>query len=283
MKITIDTFKDLVDFDKHKALVTDKLKLIGDEYDLLNPWPLLEFFNNYTSWNGYFVGGVAALCAKITKARGCFIDRDMPLRSAADRSNYVASFIFDAARDEYDDHVTANRDPHRSLAQAFLLGLCNNISNAKPDFDDLNFMFKESEWLTTLNSMVIESYAGSSRFTTTKDIFIGMGYHAGSEILADAEFTLVDSFFRNRLPDLHKRMEGSTAELADSVHNCYSWISIHSGDGNAVEQDHFNLALSAIENGLRFSPPEEQAQRLEWVKKGFNLFAENHHTFFSLS
>ena len=56
--------------------------------------------------------------------KNLFQDPSVPA-IVADRSNYVASFVFDAARDEYDDHIQAHRDTHRCLGQATIMGMAD--------------------------------------------------------------------------------------------------------------------------------------------------------------
>ena len=97
----------------------------------------MRFFTQYAGWNGHFANGVAALASLIGDNQGHFQEPGFA-RAVADRSNYVASFIFDAARDEYDDHINPMRDTHRCMAQASLIsiadfyGLGNEVLN-EPD------------------------------------------------------------------------------------------------------------------------------------------------------
>ena len=86
------------------------------------PEKLLSFVHRYISWNGYFGSGVATLAGKVGRSRSVFIDPNEPLKAVADRSVLVASYVFDAARDEFNDKSTPWRDTHRCLAQAFLKG-----------------------------------------------------------------------------------------------------------------------------------------------------------------
>jgi hypothetical protein len=84
---------------------------------------VLRFVGRYAAWNGLFGAGVAALAGKIGHSRRLFLERAEPISALADRSVPVASYFFDAARDEFDDRDTAHRDTHRCLAQALLKGI----------------------------------------------------------------------------------------------------------------------------------------------------------------
>ena len=95
------------DFAASQALVLDTLQ------DSMTSLPnMIRFLGRYTSWNGFFGSGVATLAGKIGRSRQVFLDPEQPLRALADRSVFVASFFFDAARDEFDDRDTTHRDTH---------------------------------------------------------------------------------------------------------------------------------------------------------------------------
>jgi len=276
-------FKALVDFKAHEDMVANKLKSIGDAYDTYNRIPLLQFFSNYVSWNGYFAGGVANLSASITKQRDLFRDKKEKLDLAADRSNYIASFFFDAARVEYDE-----KHCHRSLAQAFLISLCQH-TGPRFDLDDeeyikLNKILEESDNVAGLNKRVLTGY-GDYPHKTEFDLFHSMGYHAGSEILADAEFSIIDTFFKERYPELRKKLLGTQVKKSEAgSHPSYAWIAVHSGHGDAVEQDHFEAAVRGVHKAIEFVNQDiiDEANAEEAVKQGFKLFAEQHKAFFSL-
>src|SRR5688572_20616291 len=86
-----------------------------------DPRRLCRFLARYASWNAVFGSGVSALSAKIGRSRSLFLEPGFAL-PIADRSVLVASYFFDAARDEFDDRDTKHRDTHRCLAQATLWG-----------------------------------------------------------------------------------------------------------------------------------------------------------------
>jgi hypothetical protein len=273
--ITEAHLREIVDIDEDKLLIRHALSDVlasGDREQLV------RFFARYISWNGFFGAGVATLAGKIARARRLFTDPAEPFLPAADRSVLVASYFFDAARDEFDDHESTERDPHRDLAQAFLKGL---IALALPDADAQrrNALTADPMWLTALNGAVATGY-GAYGADDLPTLFRGMGYHLGSEILADQEFSIIDQIMTSMDGELVRQLQATTVSIGPEKHNAYVWIKIHSGTGGAAEADHFawatqgvNLALGYVDEALR-EDLRRQAER------GFLSFAHDQREFF---
>ena len=121
--VELSDLQRLCDFASREALVRDKLREA-----FADPVRRVRFLGRYTSWNGFFGSGVATLSGKIGRCRGLLLAPAQPIKSLADRSVYVASFFFDAARDEFDDRDTVHRDTHRCLAQSTLKGLIDDAT-----------------------------------------------------------------------------------------------------------------------------------------------------------
>jgi hypothetical protein len=242
------------------------------------PLRLATFFARYTSWNGFFGPGVASLAGKIGRARRLFIDPNEPLAAAADRSMLVASFFFDAARDEFDDHGTAERDPHRSLAQAFLKGL---FQFALPNASvvQLSAMAADPVWLTALNNEVAGGY-GAYRPDDLPSLFRAMGYHLGSELLADQEFSIIDATLRAQMADLVAHLTRAKVQIGPQSHNAYRWISVHSAQGCAAEAEHFEWASKGVNVAFEYVPPELHRDLQRQVERGFVAFAHDQREFF---
>jgi hypothetical protein len=272
MNLTPEYFQSLVNFQAANQLVRNR---IGS---LKNSASLLRFFVGYTSWNGHFANGVTILTSLIGRNRGLFVEQGLP-RALADRSNFVASYFFDAVRDEYDDHINPKRDSHRCLAQATLMGMAEILGTGTAILEE-----EESSELRQLNAEVLDGYTGGpvSKQGVVAQIFFGMGYHLGSELLADREFSIIDETLRENHNDLVQQLMRKTVYIAGTEHRCYAWIGVHSGHGGGVEADHFDYAVQGVKQGLKYLPPNQHAQALEALKLGFLAFAANHHTFFNL-
>ncbi|MEO8672991.1 MAG: hypothetical protein ABI411_16865 [Tahibacter sp.] len=267
----------LVDFAAQEAKVREALaSALGD------PLKRVRFLGRYTSWNGFFGSGVAALSGKIGRARRLFLDPDQPLHALADRSVFVASFFFDAARDEFDDRDTVHRDTHRCLAQSMLKGLIDHDARSTPELADtnrLNALIDEPEWLLLLNEHVARGY-GVGTPDDLSAIFCAIGYHLGSELLADREFSIIDETLRSTAPELVEALKATRVNIAGQDHVAYQWIAIHSGHGGGAEADHFDWATQGARLALRFVRPVQHPALRRAMHDGFSAFARDHRKFF---
>ena len=238
---------------------------------------LLSFVERYISWNGYFGSGVATLAGKVGRSRSVFIDPNESLAAVADRSVLVASYIFDAARDEFNDKSTPWRDTHRCLAQAFLKG-SHTFFAQKHDISA--HIYTSPFWLKGLNTRVAQGYGAHSP-DEAMHIFHAMGYHLGSELLADKEFSLIDDFLQKRFPELIIFLDKHSFLIGDKEHNGYTWLHTHSGHGNAVEADHFAYAMRGIKLAYDYLPKPQEEEMTYHLIEGFHLFVRDHQEFFT--
>jgi len=264
--ITIDELKGLSSFDAAEARVRDALIT-----SLRDPEGFVRFFGRYTSWNGFFGSAVATLAGKLGRCRGLFFDPQQPVQQLADRSVYVASFFFDAARDEFDDRDTVHRDTHRCLAQSTLKGLIDWHAGrgieAFKDANALNELLREPMWLRTLNAQVAHGY-GAGTPDDLPAAFRSMGYHLGSELLADQEFSLIDQTMREGAPEMTEFLRQHK-------------VNIHSGHGGGAEADHFKWATRGARLAFRYVAPELHDDLRREIHKGFRAFAADHEEFFT--
>ncbi|MFZ6639411.1 hypothetical protein ACO0LL_06680 [Undibacterium sp. TC4M20W] len=275
--ITQDDLQGLADFELAQARVKNALNLAGAEGAV----GLLRFFARYTSWNGFFGSGVASLSGKIGRSRTMFVDQTVAERLLNDRSVFIASFFFDAARDEFDDRDTEYRDTHRCLAQATLAGLLRYARQQgyAASTAELNKMLNEPAWLKTLNAKVAQGYGNGSE-DNRDAIMAAIGYHLGSEILADREFSMIDEYLRKEQKEVTRFLKKAKQEIAGQSHPCYQWLQIHSGHGGAAEADHFEWATKGAELAFTYSPKKEHAAMRASLDHGFQTFARHHKTFF---
>jgi len=277
MSISIDELRGLCDFAAHEQMIVEALSAALD-----SATGRIRFFGNYTSWNGFFGSGVAALAGKIGRSRRLFLDPNEPVIAIADRSVYVASFFFDAARDEFDDRETVWRDSHRCLAQATLRGLLDYQAKQGTSLQPqaVNALLDESIALQTLNNRVALGY-GVGTPDDLSSIFACIGYHLGSELLADREFSLIDSMLRAAAPELVAYLQAAKVRIAGQEHQAYQWVSIHSGHGGGAEADHFQWATQGARLALRFVAPALHAPLRRELHRGFQCFASDHREFFT--
>lgn len=270
--IDADWLRSLVDFGAVEQRVRERLQQLDDDA------ALLRFFVRYASWNGAFAGGVAALTSLVSRQRDLFREPGYP-HAASDRANYIASFFFDAARDEYDDHINPERDSHRCMAQASLLAMREHLGLPAALLDE-----PEPPALQALNDGVLDGYTGARARApgSAAQVFAAIGYHLGSELLADREFSLLDEHLRGRRAALFEHLKRATVPLAGTTHRCYAWVGVHSGHGGGVEADHFDHACAGARLALRYLTTGDPEGARAALAAGFRAFDADHATFFAI-
>jgi hypothetical protein len=277
IEVTEQELRALVDFAAIEAGVRSAVEQATN-----TPEHVLRFLSSYAFWNGWFGSGVATLSGKIGRSRALFMDASEPVLQLADRSVLVASHFFDAARDEFDDRDTPYRDTHRDLAQATLKGALLYFSAQQPslrDPDAVNKLLLPPLWLEALGARVAHGYGNGSVDDLAGNLR-AMGYHLGSEILADREFSLIDKLLTERQPALVEYLRKTSVRIADQEHVAYSWLRIHSGAGGAVEADHFAWATRGVRLCLSLLSPEQRAFARRQLHLGFVDFSRDHREFF---
>jgi len=268
--ITRDELGGLYDFENQNGLV---IKSIGQATE--SPEALVRFLGRYTSWNGFFGSGVATLAGKIGRSRGFFRDGEEPITPLADRSVLVASFFFDAARDEFDDRDTTHRDSHRCLAQATVKGTVDFFKIGAKAMD----LLADPLWLRALQDRVRVGY-GDGTSDDLPAIFRAVGYHLGSELLADKEFSLLDRTLRDKQLALVTYLESAKVTIAGQEHIAYAWVRIHSGHGGGAEADHFKWATQGVVRAYQYTANGLHDAMRHQLHLGFVDFSRDHREFF---
>lgn len=230
------------------------------------PFVLLSLLGRFIQFNSAFGAGLANLAGEIAARQALFQDPDEPVRILADRASEVAADFFYAAVDEFDDRLTPWRDTHRTLAQATLKGLGAHLGYAP---SALNDVIRINDATEAARAAVWEGYGIGARLDERR-LFSAMGFHAGSEVLADHEFTVIDQCLRARRADLVQALEAMKVEVLGQKHDAYYWIRIHT----SVEAEHFEAALAGVNKALRFYAGGEAKGTVKgWILDGFTRFA----------
>jgi len=228
---------------------------------------LLSVLGRYIQFNSAFGAGVANLAGEIAARQGLFRDAAEPVKILADRAAEVGSDFFYAAVDEFDDRATPWRDTHRTLAQATLKGM-GAFFGYRPE--QLNEVIRINPATQAAMAQVFEGYGVGARLEDRR-LFQAMGFHTGSEVLADQEFVILDRVFKSKRPEMVVALEAMRVPLLGEKHNAYYWVRIHTG----VEAEHFDAALKGANKALRYyagtSPPAEVKA---WILEGFSRFAD---------
>jgi hypothetical protein len=231
------------------------------------PGAFLSVLGRYVQFNSAFGPGLANLAGEIAARQGLFRDPDEPVRILADRAAEVGSDFFYAAIDEFDDRATHWRDTHRTLAQATVKGAGTFFGLTPTQLNDTIRINRATE---TAMADVSFGYGLGEKLGEER-LFGGMGFHVGSEILADQEFVIIDRVLREKRPDLVKALQAMKVEILGEKHNAYYWVHIHTG----VEAEHFDAALRGVNSALRFyAGANDPAAVKAWMLAGFRRFAE---------
>lgn len=197
---------------------------------------LLLCLARYIHLNAVFGSGVAGLAGAIGVRTDLFRDRAEPLAIVADRSAEVAAAIFFAAIDEFGG-TSARCPTHRAMAQELLRAAAAHAGCPAPLPDSV-------AGDGGFSAAVREGY-GIGRALNDPELFGAIGFHLGSERLADQEFHLLDRFLRSRYGDLVRHLEQTRTA---NGHPAYLWIGLHT----TVEADHFDTALRGANGALEF-------------------------------
>jgi len=227
---------------------------------------LVRVLGHYIYFNSVFGAGVANLAGEIAVRHDLFRDASEPVQVLADRSVEVASDIFFAAVDEFDDRIAPHRDTHRSLAQATLKGAGAFFGFEGAELDRVTRLTPAT--LAAVHS--VKAGYGVSLPMDAALLFGGLGFHMGSEILADEEFDVLNQYLRRAQPDLVRHLESAKVEIGGTAYPAYFWILVHT----SVEVDHFEAAVKGANAALRFYSGGDPSEAKSCVLRGFERFAE---------
>src|SRR5438477_4187002 len=168
------------------------------------PPHFLSVMARYIQFNSAFGPGLANLAGEIAARQGLFRDPEEAVHILADRAAEVAADFFYAAVDEFDDRATPWRDTHRTLAQATLKGMAAFFGYEPAQLNDLLEVNAATE---DAMDQVWEGYGVGAHLEEAR-LFQAMGFHTGSEILADQEFVVLDQALRAHRPEMVAALEG---------------------------------------------------------------------------
>lgn len=210
---------------------------------------LVKLLAQFIEFNSVFAGEVANLAGAAAKRKTTFKDVSEKIEQISDKSWEVAAPIFFAALDEFVIGKT-----HRSMAADTLREIAHFYDFS---MEYTNKLIAVNDDTIKAIEKVHEGYCHSQE-TTDSRLLKGIGFHIGSEVLADQEFNTLAARLKSDQPDLVKHLIAT---------NSWSWIAVHT----IVEKDHFEKALSAANLAIRYYQGEGDARFL--ILEGFANFA----------
>lgn len=232
---------------------------------------LLRWLYRYVEFNGIFAGGVSNLAGELHIRQRLFRDAEATWSIFADRSANIAARIFFAAEDEYaNERKISGRviHHHRFLAQHFLRSLAE-YWGISPQTFERGYAYEYAPLQQALQA-VRRGYC----IDQTNDecsLLRGIGFHIGSEHLADGEFTTIDHFLQSNYPDIvvHLRRTGKP--------NAYTWLAVHT----IVEAEHAEHAFAAADEAVHYyNGAHSREQARQWILEGIDEFARVQKAFF---
>lgn len=261
---TIETFQDLVDRESAEANIEATIELAA-----ASPEGLYYFIQRYAHFNAPAGSLVARLASSIGLSRELFKETGIPVADQADRGLDIAAKVLAATIDEHADGGA--KVTHRRLAQALM--------NAIGDYAELSNLERNQiaqipDWMDKVVTDLIAGYQG--KIGDLQALVTALGFHIGSELLADREYSLIDKVVRhnNRGVGFDAYLQGKQVEIGGKRLSPWYWIVVHGKHNSAgVEAEHCQLALDALNLMVEYRP-ESTATILEWASKGFLDFAE---------
>jgi hypothetical protein len=264
-RFTIETFDNLFDRQMNNANIEATIELAASD-----PVKLYYFMQRYAYFNSYAGSLVARLASSIGISYQLFRQNEVAVIDQSDRGLEIAAKVLAATIDEHAD-AGAQQVPHRTLAQITLKAVSEY---AKLGDNELNEIAQAPDWMQAIITDLINGYQG--KIDDLEAIVTALGFHIGSELLADREYSLIDKVVRytNRGSGFDSWLQGKQVEVGGKRLSPWYWIVVH-GKHNAsgVEADHFELALDAL-NLLAEYRPESNEQIWQWASRGFLDFAE---------
>jgi hypothetical protein len=264
-QFTIETFQNLFDRNQNDATIEETIELAAK-----NPIKLYYFMQRHAYFNSFAGSLVARLASSIGISYELFRNKDVSVSEQSDRGLEIAAKVFAATVDEHAD-AGADKVPHRTLAQVTLkaIGEYANLSDT-----ELNLIAQTPAWMKGIATDLINGYQG--KIDDIEALVTALGFHLGSELLADREYAIIDKVVRytNRGVGFDAWLKGKQVTVGGKRLSPWYWIVVH-GQHNStgVEADHFDYALDAL-NLLAAYRPESHQTILKWASKGFLDFAQ---------
>lgn len=205
------------------------------------PDDLVSFFRRFASYNQPFPGAVAHLVGAIHFRSDLFKDSSLPIIGNSDKSSSIASGIFFAAEDEYALNNRSKRLTHRTMAQQVL---AHAINYANWPVEKFNEYYRKTDDNKAMFDCLCKGYR-VDKYESDDDLFLAIGFHLGSERLADIEFNLLHEMLIISHPKFVQSAKSQRGEFDVPI---YSWIAAHT----VVEVDHFKYALKAADDAVTF-------------------------------
>lgn len=272
LPFTVDTFENIFERQINDANVEAAVELATS-----NPLRLYYFMQRYAYFNSFAGSLVARLASAIGISYDLFRYSQEPVLDLSDRGLEIAAKVFAATIDEHADGG-AQKLPHRTLAQATLKAISDY---AQLSDIECNQIAQTPKWMQTVIADLISGYQG--KIGDIEALATALGFHVGSELLADREYSLIDKVIRytHRGEGFDAWLQGKQVNIGGKRLSPWYWIVVHGKHNDTgVEAEHCDFALEAL-NLMAQYRPESNEEIFKWASKGFLDFVELQHRLFS--
>lgn len=226
---------------------------------------LFTILSTYVYFNSFFGGGVANLAGEIAIRQDLFQDGDESIKCLKDRSDQIAARVFAAAIDEFADWGKSST--HRAFAQATIKGAAEYMGLTA---DEINSSLDHNLKFAEIVDRVKNGYLLNQK-VTDENLFRAIGFHMGSEVLADEEFNIIDNYLTEFHPKMVRYLQKADVKIGGSAYPGYYWIKVHT----SVEADHFSYAVKAANSGLKYySGNQDKSVIKNHIISGLESFAQ---------
>jgi hypothetical protein len=262
---TTETFNALFDRECAEANIEATVEVAA-----ASPEGLYYFMQRYAHFNGYAGSLVARLASSIGISRDLFNQSGVSISDQADRGLDIAAKVLAATIDEHAD-AGAQQVTHRTLAQATMkaIGDYAELSDI-----ERNKIAQTPDWMQPILVDTVSGYQGI--IGDLQALVTALGFHIGSELLADREYALIDKVVRhnNRGVGFDAYLHGKQVEIGGKRLSPWYWIVVHGKhNSSGVEAEHCQLGIDAL-NLMAQYRPESADTILAWASKGFLDFAD---------
>jgi hypothetical protein len=226
---------------------------------------LLLFMGRFFQYASAFSVGQTALAGQVAARKDLFSSPG-DVGVFGDASMAVGGGIFRGAIDEFGDREIPGSPSHRALALATLKGMARFFR-----YDLARLSDRIRSHVPTQNAIeqVLRCY-GVNVVVDEANLFRGIGFHLGTEILGEDENRVLDDFFCTRCPDLMTSLDENVVEIGGVSVPANVWFKRHI----VAEADHFAAGLDAANLAFQYySGPEKQAQLRQWTLEGIREVA----------
>jgi hypothetical protein len=269
---TTENFDQIFDRQENNAKIEATVELAA-----VDAVKLYYFMQRYAYFNSYAGSLVARLASSIGVSYQLFRQPGITVTDFSDRGLEIAARVLAATIDEHAD-AGAQQVPHRTLAQATLKAMAEH---AELKDIELNLTAQSPEWMTAIIKDLIGGYQG--KIDDVEAIVTAIGFHLGSELLADREYSIIDKVVRHshRGKGFDRWLQGRQVEVGGKKISPWYWVVVHGKhNSSGVEAEHFDCALEALNLVVQYRP-ESPEQIWQWASQGFLDFAHLQERLFS--